>query len=29
VRPEHYEQAMNDLLKGPALESNLELFRKG
>jgi indolepyruvate ferredoxin oxidoreductase beta subunit len=27
VRPEHYEQAMNDLLKGGALEANLELFR--
>jgi indolepyruvate ferredoxin oxidoreductase beta subunit len=29
IRAEHYEQAMNDLLKGSALEANLELFRRG
>lgn len=27
VRAEHYEQAMDDLLKGAALEANLQLFR--
>lgn len=27
VKGEHYEQAMDDLLKGGALDANLQLFR--